>query len=181
MLTSPKLAFILTILFLALSACGGLESAKIDVKKSTVNTALNSQSQSEFALACTNAQGGGRLSANGTTCLTRQIMPLTNPDTAQTTGQGINLVIDQAFASGKFIVATAGPTSVANSVDILYDGRAYAKVPARMPGNLTGLAANRPLTFYINSPNYRDVSVTIWSCYTGNISNRVPCTDAMIP
>jgi len=80
-----------------------------------------------------------------------------------------------------YIVATAGATSAANAVEILYDGRAFAKVPARMRGDIGLLPSGRPLTFFINTPNYKDVTVTVWTCYAGTIDNRVICPPAQIP
>jgi hypothetical protein len=175
MLTSPKFAFVITILFLALSACGSLESAQTDPRKKTsaINSSPGTDRLSLLSSACVGS--GGRMSANGEICLKKETKFLTAPDSNP------NLVIDSNFLNGKFIVATAGATSAANSVEILYDGRAFAKVPARMQGDIGLLPAGRPLTFFVNTPNYKDVTVTVWTCYSGTIDNRVICPPAQIP
>ncbi len=171
MLTNPKFAFVITILFLALSSCGSLESAKVAPKKTTssISSTASTAQLSQLSTACLSA--GGRMTSDGTTCLTRITKELkpseSNPD----------LVINSTFYTGEFIVATAG----SGSVDILYDGRLLSKIPARIQGNLGGLPQGRPLTFFANSATYKDVFVTVWTCYHPTISNRVVCHPSQIP
>lgn len=172
---SPKFAFVITILFLALCSCGSLESAKKEPTKKTsaVNSAPGTDRLSVLTSACVASQG--RMSADGTICLKKNTKFLTAPDSNPV------LMIEQSFQHGMYIVATAGPTSAVNSVDILYDGRPFAKVPARMQGDLGKLPTGRSLTFFVNTPNYKDVTVTVWTCYSGTIDNRVICPPAQIP
>lgn len=172
---------ILTLLLplIALSACGPLQRGKEDVKKRSDAmraAALNAKPDPELAkfnTECRNA--GGRLNAAGDVCAVRDTTKtLTAADGTATP----EVQIDSQFVTGKFIVATASQND--NAVDIVFDGRPFAKIPARLMADLRGLPAGR-LSFYVNSAAHKDVTVTVWSCYQRSMQNKVYCISSYIP
>jgi hypothetical protein len=171
-----KFALLVPAIVLALSACGQLERERKTVAGVRASDPKTGDPElNKLASDCLSQ--GGRLAQAGQVCLTKIMKSLKAPEALAPA----DLDIDTAFTNGKFIVATAGNDSPANAVDILYNGRPLAKVPARMMADLKNLPSPGRLTFFVNTANYKDVNVTVWTCYYRNMQNRVFCSDKYIP
>lgn len=179
-----KLKTLALLPLLALCACGQFERQKVDMKK--VSQAIQQTNAAgaggdpvlnKLAQDC-RAQNG-RLNADGDVCMLKE-KQVTLVD-AKSVGQVSEIEVDSAFLTGKFLVATAGSGSAQGAVDILYNGRPFSAIPARMMANLQNLPAPGRLSVYLNNTNFKDVTVIVWSCFQRTIQNRILCPAAMIP
>jgi len=173
----PNLLAAFPILLLSLSACGRLESEKIaPAKTSGIKSNGSDPALAQFAKDCQISQG--RLAENGTICLTKQSMELKS---AETLNGASEVVIDANLSHGKFVVASANASFNLNAVDLVYNGSPFSKVPARLMANLKSLPSPGRLSFYVNATNYKDVTVTVWTCFQRTMQARVDCLDKYIP
>ncbi|HEY8279211.1 MAG TPA: hypothetical protein VIH99_06295 [Bdellovibrionota bacterium] len=118
----------------------------------------------------------GRLTSNNSLCVVPNTVVLQSGATGY-------VPIDPDFQTGKFIVATGAPNG---SVELTLSGRHAGDIPARMTITTPAGTTGNKLDYYVFGGSYKDVSVTVWTCYSGyhDQTGRLPraiCPDAAIP
>ncbi len=179
-------ALSLALLSLSLGACGKVEtnigrsSDRTDPKKKVDAITVAGAIEPELLkLAEDCAALKGRLNQDGTVCLTK--ITVTLPSFGSLPSGTSEVEIDPSFHSGKYLVATGEIGQNQNAVDLLFAGRAYKKIPISLMANFEALPKSGKLSFYVNSPDYSNVSATVWSCFERKITNPVYCSAKYIP
>lgn len=167
---------------LALVGCNALEGRRTDPKTSIQGINATKRAASDPVLdklAADCAAKQGRLAKAGQVCLTKKTVTLPEPANVQS---GLNeVLIDENFQSGMYVVATgnAGPNQ--SAVDITFANRPFSKIPARMMASFTSSPTAGRLAFYLNTNGWANVSVTVWTCFERTITNRIFCSAEYIP
>lgn len=127
-------------------------------------------------LAAECAAARGRLAKDGTVCLTRKTVRV--PEFTALNG-ATEVEIEADLDGGKFIVAKGDPGH--NDADILFAGRPFMTIPSRTLSHFPTHPRNGRLSVFIQGDSYRNVSVTVWTCFERTMQNRIYCSSDFIP